>query len=272
MEILLKTYDGKKYVWKEATWDGESYLVEDETGFTSGYYTTDILAIRNDDRIGYVVCKNCGQLIKNDPESIEQHYASEEAKKDCLNCPYVRDYDRVSDKTVTRTPNGDGTYRVSQSYNTKLGCSYGYYTVDINKESVKNNCIHYSCRHYGMKSINDVFVNYPEPFVQQITVDALIAKKYPLEQYREGHFEYDMKSRGTLKACVNDSGIVDHFLVIKNGYRYTLYYSDKYNMLFGARGRNYDINRPDWMSDDRRECIANKISKLYKEANENDKK
>lgn len=270
MEILIRNWDNTSYVWKAATWKNGEYYIEDDCGFEYGIKQTNILAVRDDNRIGYVQCNYCNELIENTPESIERHYAESEAKKDCLKCEYLRAGNKRKDKTTTYTPNGDGTYRIVESYVSNLICNQSYWPMDIESNDAKRNCQYVQCRRHGVQQIDDIFVRYPEPFVRQITVDVLDAKKYPFEAYNNGFFEYDLKSRDTLKACVNELGIIDHFVYISRGWRYYLYYSDKYEKLFYLDGSKYSERMHAIMTETKINSTLKKISALYKEANGND--
>jgi hypothetical protein len=268
MEILIRKLDSTNYVWKNAMWTNGEYYFKDEDGDDRYISANQILAVKDDNRIGYAQCAHCGALIENNPESIERHYAEEEAKKDCLSCRYLTTYGRAENKQVTYTPNGNGTYKVVNTYDTKLACGYGYWNQDILSESAKKECIHMQCRRYGVHPINDVFVKYPGPFVRFVTVDVLNEKQYPYERYNARYFEYDMKCRDTLKACVNDLGIIDHFIVTMRGHRHTLYYSDKYDKLFYYDGNGYNDEISHILSESKEKQVRSKISALYKEVKE----
>ena len=121
MRILLRKHDNKFYVWHDATYvDGRYYLVEDGKK-TNLVYQTNILAVDGDDRANYVTCIHCGATIKNDPESIEAHFAEQEAKRNCLSCDDMMHYGDEKNVAVQYTKNEDGTYHFTKEFNTKLG-------------------------------------------------------------------------------------------------------------------------------------------------------
>lgn len=268
MKILLRNYNGNRYVWKDAKWDGIYKLLDTNEGF----YETRILAVQDDDRAGYVKCANCGELVKNDPESIEQHYAKLEAKKDCLNCDKLVVYGDRYGNTRSVEDTGAGYYKVAETYVTRLGCKMGYYTEDIHSSSAKRNCKYAKCRRFGVKEICDAFVKYPGLFEKQITVDMLTSKKYAFDKTMDGFHRYDLKMYDTVKACVNDLGIVDHFIVVSKGWAYKFYYSDKYKKLFFEDYNSYNENVTDWITQSKADKIIEKLSKLYEEANADEQK
>lgn len=267
MKILIRQYESKYYVWKDAEWQDGNYVIPNTKQKIS---MTNILAVTEDNRIGYVQCYHCGKLIKNDPESIEQHFAEVEARKDCLKCEKMVPYGDKMSPVLTIERNADGTYSVVEKYNTKLGCraSY-YYTQNIESEKVKRDCIYLQCRRNGVREINDAFVKYPGMFEKQITADTLVANKCVFEGYNDGYYEYDMKMRGSVKACVNEMGIVDHFVVLARGWRYIFYYSDKYKKIFFNYYDKYYENTRDYITDSKADSIIKKLSSIYEEAVEN---
>lgn len=268
MKVLLRNWEGKSYVWKNAKWEGDHYYLIDADEWFGDVQIDQIciLAVSEDNRANYVRCANCGALIENTPESIEQHFAEKEAEKDCFKCNRLRTYGNKMNASITYAPNADGTYSVSETYVSKLGCTVNYYTEDINSASAKKNCIYSRCRRAGVKPINDVFVQYPNPFNKQLTIDFLDKKKFTCDGYKNGYYEYDLKLRNTLKACVNDNGIIDHFRINMRGWNYNIYYSDTHNKLFYACYGRYDDKCSDIMSDAKVDQILAKLSKLYEEA------
>lgn len=266
MKILLRLYGGKYYVWKNAKWEGGYYKLLDNDDSIS---ETSILAVTEDERIGYVQCAYCGELVENNPEAIEAHYAKLEAQKNCMKCDKLVQFGDKMNAKKTFKANEDGTYTVEEAYDTKLGCRMSYYTENIHSERAKINCKFALCRRKGVRTINDTFVKYPGLFEKQITVDTLTAKKYVFDRYSNGFYEYDLKMRGTLKACVNENGIVDHFILYVRGWAYTIYYSDKYKKLFYHDWSKYGENL-DFLNDTKMQKIIEKISQLYEEAKVNE--
>lgn len=265
MKILLRTYDGNHYVWKDAYWKNERYYISDTDLSVS---QTAILAVTEDERTGKVQCRNCGELIDNNEESIEAHFRAKEAEKNCLTCERCVPYGDKFDEKKTFSLNKDGTYTISESYTTFLGCKIGYYNVrDLDSDEAKRRCNVMKCRNMGTTPINDIFVKYPDPFEKQITVDALVANKYTSYGSWGEFVEYDLKMRDTLKARVNKLGIVDHFVVIVRGWRYEFDYSSKYNKIFFRDYGEYKEHAGNYISSAKEERILNRLSKLYMEEN-----
>lgn len=274
MRILLRKWQDKFYVWKDATYDdGYYYLVEDGKKVNDQMvYQTNILAINEDDRANYVKCAHCGATIKNDPESIEAHFAEREAQRNCMSCGEMVHYGDEKNINVQYTKNEDGTYRFTKTCDTKLGCSYAAWRNyrDINTEAAKDGCQYFQCRKRGVEKIDDTFVKYPGLFNKQITIDLLIKNGFLSKRYmgdRWNEWTIDLGLRGnTLHAVVNELGIVDRFFIHHRYERYTAYYSEKYDKLFFEYGRKYTDIVPDALSQAKYNSAKKIIAKLYKEA------
>ena len=274
MRILLRRYDGEEYVWKEATYKKENFFVDDNAIEECNIAATDGHSVE-----GCVICSYCGEIVKNTPEEIAAHYAKRESGRDCINCDKV--YVGGIDDTLTRniTDNGDGTYNVVTTEKAKLYCRMGYSKYEISTESAKDVCKFMLCRQYGMREASDFFSKYPDAFDSVITVDTIVAQKYNYygktylsygSTRRELHM-YDMKSRGTIQACVNSSGIVECFKASSAGSTYYFFYSEKYDKLFWAKYGTYREGRPDYCRQAKLEELHNKVKALYAAAKEEKK-
>lgn len=260
MKILLRQYDEKYYVWKDAVYKNRDFYVDDCLE-----HQTNILAVKDDNRKDSVVCVNCGEVIKNTPEEIEKHFAAQEVQRDCFKCSHLRKFNSES-KNATYTKDERGKFVVTETYHADLKCTMGWYDYPaIDTEKAKRDCIFYRCRRTGVMEIRDIFTDYENPFDTNITVDLLLEKKFEPEGYNRGYFEYDLKSRNTVKACVNEVGIVDHFIIKHRNSRYPVYYSAKYDKLFFSNGRDYDERIPSDISQTKYEQAKAKIAALYKE-------
>ena len=266
MRVLVRKYDDKYYVWKNAIWhNGKYYVIDGDSKYEVS--TVCILAVEDDERVGYVMCQSCGTLIKDDPESIEAHYAEQEANRDCLSCRHLRTANSKCNIHTSYERNNDGTYHITQTFDSTLNCHVGYWGYDINSDQAKGSCIYGACRRAGMGIIDDPFVRYPGLFEKHITVDMLTKKKYTNDGWSNGHFNYDLKCRGTLVACVNELGIINHFKLNYRSYVYHLYYSEAYDKLFYEKYGKYNEGTPWGIPESKMTQVKEKIAALYKEAN-----
>lgn len=262
MEILLKRYKGSNYVWKQATYSDRNYNVEGTI-----VSPVSVLSVRGFENGKYVACQNCGAKIENNPESIERHFAESEVNANCLTCQHAKSYYQNNTKE-TFTPNGDGTYSVSATYNARVRCGKSW--QDISTPEAKTYCHYRRCRMAGVKAAEDILMQHPDLFETQITIDVLLKKNYNYEATKWNYFVYDMQCRGTLHALVNDSGIVDHFIGSYRNRSYELYYSAKYDKVFFNDYGQYTEGKPGYMSDTKFNTLVKKIKALYKEVKTNE--
>lgn len=261
MQILLRQHEGNFYVWKAARLTKNGFAVD---GIEVSY--TDILDANTENVENYVVCDYCGALIKNDPASIEAHYAEQEKQRDCLSCRNKYE-NNVKNTEVKYTKNDDNTYNAVKTYKAQLSCRNGYFNIaSASQQVIRDCCNYYRCRKYGTRELDNLFVNHPHPFETQITVDTLLAKKYNYISHDWGYFKYDLKLRGTLQACVNEMGIIDHFTLSYRNYTYNLYYSSKYDKLYYAYSGCYMERLPHGITTAKWDQVKEKIASLYKEA------
>lgn len=277
MRILLRQFDDKEYVWKEATYENGNYLVEGEGAI--GY--TRIVAV---DGLyeNKVMCKNCGAIIDNTPEAVMAHYKEREAQVDCSKCEHLT-FGRnrtVTNRTMKKVDSADdlfdfleNCYEVTETFTSPLYCEVlGYRTAEVNRDHIESNCTYGACRRKGVGQLPDIFHKYPGIFDAAITSDVLLKKKYTCDGYADycRAFEYDMKCRGTVKALVNKLGIVDRFAISYRGKTVYYAYSEKYDRLFWVNGAVYREDNPYWMPETKLAEVKKKIKALYEEANKND--
>jgi hypothetical protein len=266
MKVLLRNDGSKYYVWKDATYKNGHFIVNFPGYGDLGCNETEIIAVKDDNRSDSVSCSHCGAIIKNDPVAIEAHFAEQEAKKDCFKCPSLR-RDKVKTTKVEFSKDIYDVFEVTETYKADLRCGQAYWNrPQIDTNDAKKVCVHYRCRNSGVQKIEDTFTKYPDLFDKHVTVDVLNEKKCAFDGRMDNFFEYDLKCRNTVKACVNEVGIVDHFIIKVRNHRYIAYYSAKYDKLFfSANGRDYEETMPYSMTENKYNQAKEKIAALYKE-------
>ena len=266
MRILLRKFGDEAYVWKDATYENGCYFITTPIGEQCKVDETAIASVDGDENKGWVICQSCGALIKNTPEAIAAHYAEMESKRDCTKCSNVT---YPKDKKIIKREmvyNGDGTYRVKEEFDANLLCGITHWnTVSVSTAIDRGICKFMACRVKGVQQPDDIFARFPDVFDKAITVDALIAKKFKLDGF-DRYFLYDMKSRGTIKACVNEKGIVECFNISSKGRHVLFYYSEKYDKMFYKNGTKYVEGAPYWFAEKKFEEAHQKIKELYKGA------
>jgi hypothetical protein len=268
MKILIRRFDNEYYVWKDAKYKDNNYYIND-SGVEIPVSEIVVLAVKDDNRDNKVICKHCGELIDDNPDAIEKHFASREASRNCLICDKCVPYGTKKNLTTVYTSNGDGTYHQCINSDVRLCCkNAGYYSeIDINSSDAAKYCQFNQCRTKGVRKFEDFFLKYPGAFDKQLTVDFLNEKGFAFETYYNGYFWYDLKLRGALQACVNEMGVIDHFVVKHRGWTYNAYYSERYDTLFFEDYNLYSETTPSNMSDSKHKSAKDKIAALYKEAN-----
>lgn len=260
MRILLRNYDDKPYVWKDAEYKDEQYFLDGKR-----IYETEIAAV-DGIKTDHVVCKTCGEVILNTPEAIEAHYAKRERERDCASCErlqFSRNEPMPKRKLVDI---GNGTFQVTEEFTSKLFCKDGWRTREMTDQYTLQRCSYMQCRANGVRQFNDIFHKYPGVFDTTVTVDALLAKKFKYNGTQGSYFVYDMRSRGTIKALVNKLGIVECFQVSSNGAKVRYYYSEKYDKLFYASNVIYIEGYPCWFREAKFDEAHDKIKALYEGA------
>lgn len=263
MRILLRKLDSEYYVWKNAEYSDGYFQWVDEHGCANRVRLSNILKVDNNNENGYVVCNSCGELIENNPEAIERHFAKKEVSKDCLSCTYLRTV-KQTDLGKAITKKEDGTYDVVEHYTAILKCYRECWRgEDINSQRIPQMCKFYDCRRHGVSVANDI-INYPDLFNVQATVDMLNANKYSYERYSNGYFEYDLKCNNAVKACVNPLGIIDHFIIKCRTHTWDVYYSATHEKLYFKEHDCLSPELPNKLTQNRYEQAKAKIASLYK--------
>lgn len=265
MQILLRRYGNEEYVWKKAVYKSEVYYITDKNGCETRIRDVEIVAVKDNEYAEYVVCTNCGALIKNTPEDIEKHYTEMEAKRDCASCSDVKFADKLLQKrTLEKVDDG---YLVTETFTGSPRCAViSWSPCSIDSAVKKGICKFVACRKKEMRPQNSIFFRLPGVFDSAITVDVLNANKYKYDGADGDCFVYDLRSRGTIKACVNSAGIVDHFIVSSKGNRVIYYYSEKYDKMFYKNGYEYIEGKPYWFTETKFNEAYQKIKALYKGA------
>ena len=263
MEVLLRKYGDEYYVWKEANYSKGNFVFADGD---SKINQTSIIAIKNDNRKDFVECAHCGEVIRNDPESIEAHFAAQEANRDCLHCNELS-YSNINSVGIQYVKNDDGTYTRTATDKVNLYCGrYSWDRSPIDSPAADKKCKYTQCRRKGTREISDVFIKYPDLFDKQATVDTLNENNSVYEGYQKGFFVYDLKCHNAVKAYVNPLGIISHFTISFRTNTMKAFYSAKYDKLFFDDWNGYSEDAPREISDNRYNQAKAKIFALYKEA------
>lgn len=229
MQILLRSYEGRQYVWVQAKYDKGKFIVNGNE-----QRETNVVSIVNDNRKNYVQCSSCGKVFRKGDAKFDIHKEDATSTKVCLNCPHVC---ASHERTIRRkyVINADGTYRRQTEQSVDLVCSKGFMWSypDINSALAIENCKLRQCGNAIAKEIQDIFTQYPGIFDDIITADRILDTGYvDVPEYSYYFTVYALSDKYDIKAYVNDLSIVDCFQIYFEGDSQCVWYSKKYDEIF----------------------------------------
>ena len=261
MKILLRTYNGKEYVWKDAGYK-KGILTIDEGVIIS---PNNIVSVIDDDRKQYVKCSACGKILAKDSPEVEEHKNRYKDTRTCMKCSSVRAQD-VEVPLPHYESIGDNKYRKTIENIVRLKCSRTWYNApDIGTEAAHEICRYKACANATYEEITDIFREHPGVFDDIITIDKLLCVGYKSasEPITRGNLTgYRLNGRNKIYAMVNKSGIVDRFFIQYGRSAQEVFYSKKLDKLFVFDRETYVEWNPA-LSDSVKAYMKNKIAELY---------
>ena len=263
MKILLRNFNNEVYVWKDAKYSKNGFVVDDTT-----VYETNVVSIHKDNRNQYVRCSACGEIFRKGSAKWEKHKQPITDASKCFTCKYLRTHNAKANGTKYKAL-ADGKYEQIVKYTTELVCCVGWKNNPIDSDKARESCALNACRNAEERPISDIFSNMPGVFDDIITVDKILKAGYNERNEYPHESRYRLKARNTIFAYVNNANILDHFAVEYRYNRWTVYYSKKYHKLFtytsGPYGQIYKEWRPSTydMPANTSENILKKIASLY---------
>lgn len=265
MKILVREYNDNEtlYVWKKI---GNVFPIgrgEYRTENNEVYTKDEIIKITNDYRTSkfdYVVCGNCGKVIKR--SEMTEHFEESERDANCMKCDWLR-LKATSENKKNRLLK-DGMVAVTTIYNPY--CSeYSWNSgTKISEMDKYRGCKFYKCRRTGVRELyHDYLFEYPNPYQKLLTEKMIISAGWT---YTEAHGSGRIYSCcNNLSACFDTNGILVNFIFYRRGNEHNFTYSDKYDKFFDRFGEF------DWEGAAERtiKSMEKKIRKLYKESEEN---
>lgn len=259
MRILVREVKDNKcsYIWKQVSNVNPIRRGRYRTTDNNEYGVMDILKIDRDYRnLGYVICANCGEVIKEC--KVEKHYVTRESEANCAKCEKLSLRPIPSERKITIRPDGKAVLR---SLNHPLCTARSTYRPDLLSEVDKpQSCIYYKCRRSGTSPIyRDFLSENPNPYTVLLTENAVINNGWEFCKRGADGNEYVTKN-GKLFATFDINGILNYFTVkFRNNY-YNFKYSDRYNKYMSYHGLEF-------MWEDMSETTINRfkreIKKLY---------
>lgn len=261
MKVLMRRFEEKPYVWKEATRSEDgAYIVNGKR-----VEETSIVSVADMGKTKYVKCSNCGEIIPNRKRAIEAHKNISCSWKSCLSCRNLSEKNIKSENKSYKL-NDDGTFSRTDKANVTLWCNCSYYhRYDIMLNEARKSCRYAGCKNATFVPVNGFFDKHPDAFDDMITVDRIIdagfTTKYSL---RDGSVNYQLKAKNTIVAKVNAMNIVEYFAISYRNDSCTVVYSKALNKLFTFGNGTYQEFTGLWhMPASTVENIKKKISSLY---------
>lgn len=262
MKVLLREYDYQPYVWMDATYNGEYFVVED-----CNIDEYQIISVMNDNRKNYVRCSSCGKMFTRNGKKFAKHKRDAETIKPCLECRKMRSRERDGGR-IKYTVDKNGNYVRKITNKVDLICHYSTWNdFHIDSRTAIETCKFRRCKDAGTEEIEDTFTKYPGLFDDIITVDAILDNGYKELLYRNPEEAvYFLDEKLNITAKTNRIGIVTSFNVGDDSgfYSQEVFYSKKYDMLMWIFDCRYTQFNPDWLTEERMAEVKKYIAKLYK--------
>ena len=264
MKILLREYNGKHYVYKDAKYTKNGFEVD-----KNQIHETNIVTILKDNRNKkYEKCSVCGEIFPKGSAKWEKHIEPLQDASRCIGCQHMRKgTEYLQDVKYKLLPNGN--YAITSKSEAKLICRRAYTYIgyaDINHEDARHNCIYNRCRNAERIPFTDFFTEYPGAFDDMITIDAILKNGYTNKNtYYNKYTRYKLKAKNSIEAHVNKLNIVDYFEVSYRYSYYKVFYSKKYDRLYVINNGKYIQWNPstyDWPREVQNR-VKEKIRSLY---------
>lgn len=262
MQILLREYNGEPYLWMQAKYDKNHFIVNGEQ-----QYECNVVSIINDNRKKYIQCSCCGKVFRKGDRRFEIHKQQAESPKACFDCRHLcTNRERVTKREYIL--NADGTYTRRTEQSVELQCSHGYMWSypNIDSDTAIHNCKLRQCGSATEKEIKDIFIQYPGVFDDIITIDRILDVGYVgTPNVGVEYTTYVLDVAYDIQAYVNSLNIVDRFLIdFEDDYR-TVWYSKRYNEIFTINGDNEYVPWEHYkLSEQQRNEIKEIFAKLYR--------
>ena len=268
MQVLLRNYNGTEYIWKDATYTSDGWIVEggrvDET---------DIVSVKDDDRAAHVSCSVCGKLFNADDEEAWIHHITPTTDSSkCFDCQQLRIYENAT-KGSKIYKDEYGKYVQERITEVSLNCRAIYPAKPVDSAEARTTCIYNRCRNATKVQFEDVFTRHPGIFDNIITTDRVAIAGYKEVKRNYNGSNFLLKGKYNIVAVANNIGIIDHFNVSFRSRNWGIWYSAVTNKLFVAdyKGNGkyvYSEWNPGYVSQEFKMYVLKKIASLYKEVKE----
>ena len=265
MQVLLRMHNNEEYVWKDATYTNDGFIVDGQP-----INETSVVSVKDDDRATHFRCSVCGQLFHNDDEEgWQKHITPVTDNSKCFDCQHLRTYAHFTQNRQFSKGEREGLYTQTLTQQVELSCGQSYYRKSIDSNEARRDCPFNRCKNATKVQFSDIFTQYPGVFDHIITTDRIAEVGYKSVKRNYQGSAFLLKGKYAIEANANDLGIIDHFTTYFRSRNWTIYYSHAANKLFEANYSNgkytYSEWDPSYVSQEYKAYVLKKIASLYKE-------
>ena len=259
MKILLREHGDEQYVWVTAKYDGNKFIVDGRR-----IYEYQIVSIINDNRKNYVRCSSCGKIFPKKGKKFAKHQELASTVEPCLTCKRLRTTEFSTKRKYVI--NDNGTYTRKEETIVDLVCGQGLWEhYACHSPKAIASCKLRQCGSAKGEEIHDTFIDYPGLFDDIITVDKILDNGHGGINWSDNYMtEYILNGDIGLYAHVNRLSIIDRFLINRHDYCGYIWYSKKYDLIFGEVGDGYGIWEPKGIDEEAKAKIEAHIRNIYK--------
>lgn len=262
MKILLRSYNGEAYVWRDAKFTKEQWFVNDKP-----VDQVNIVSILNDTRNKYVKCSACGETFLKGSKKWEEHIKPTCDTSKCFDCKYLRteSYDRLNTKYVELA---NDRYKRTTEDSVELTCNLTNFPYkNINDAESRKTCFYNRCTTATQEAVSDIFTEKPGIFDTIITIDQVVDKGYREIYKYSDCVQIRLKTKNSITAIVNKINIIDCFEVGYRSNSWCVFYSKKYDELYHKARIGGKYKYKVWdiydIPNETRERIKKDIAALY---------
>ena len=256
MQVLLR----KDYKWHDVEFNPDTNVIYNDT--YGSIYDTHIVAVKDDERLKYLQCSACGELILNTPEDIARHISIKDSWEQCPTCKNCRRKHIETEQETLHPVVSDSRFIIESRDVYELVCG-SWNEQNIFSNGARMRCKFRNCTTETLSVCDSAFIHYPDLFDTMATIDTLEPDRWKYEKYISTHgYIYKLNARTNLYVTVNSTGIIDRFEYVCRSNSQYCYYSKKYDKLFWG-SNYYDENRPSFVAENIEKSILREVRKIY---------
>ena len=264
MKALLR----KNYTWEDVFFDPESENIKTRD---LGKIVAEnmIVSIKDDERVNYLRCMQCNELVLNTPEAIAKHISIKESWEQCATCRYCNRHHIKTENEILHPDLKNNSFVVESKDIIEITCECSWNSPNVFTNSARECCKYKHCTTNTLKPYDSVLISHPGAFDNMATIDAVDSDRWIFVSKDGDTYGYKLNARTNLFMYVHSTGIIDKFVYSCRGSYETCYYSKQYDKLFWEGFRKYSTTRPDLVSENIEKTILREVRKIYG-GNEND--